>query len=224
MLPRVLEPEVMDSPEEALDYDRMDHSAVNRRFAEDFLASGFNGQDILDLGTGTAQIPIAICQLHPACRIMAIDAATNMLELARYNVAVSGCSQRIQLAHVDAKRLPYRDRMFDAVISNSIVHHLPEPAPAMADAVRVTRNGGTIFFRDLLRPASLDELQQLVQTYAGNEAAHARQMFTDSLHAALTLEEVRAIVTGLGLPAGSVQRSSDRHWTWSCQKPPASHP
>ena len=27
MLPRVLEPEVMDSPEEAVDYDTMDHSA-----------------------------------------------------------------------------------------------------------------------------------------------------------------------------------------------------
>ena len=32
MLPRVLEPEVMDTAEEARDYDTMDHSEVNRRF------------------------------------------------------------------------------------------------------------------------------------------------------------------------------------------------
>jgi hypothetical protein len=38
MLPRVLEPEVMDTPEEARDYDAMDHSAVNRVFVADFLA------------------------------------------------------------------------------------------------------------------------------------------------------------------------------------------
>ncbi len=36
MLERVLEPEAMDSPEEARDYDAMDHSAVNRVFVADF--------------------------------------------------------------------------------------------------------------------------------------------------------------------------------------------
>ena len=37
MLPRVLEPELMDTAEEARDYDEMDHSAVNRAFVADFL-------------------------------------------------------------------------------------------------------------------------------------------------------------------------------------------
>ncbi len=62
MLPRVLEPEVMDSPEEARDYDAMDHAEVNRVFVADFLrfwpGSGF----VLDVGTGTAQIPIELCR------------------------------------------------------------------------------------------------------------------------------------------------------------------
>ena len=55
MLPRVLEPEVMDSPEEAADYDAMDHRAVNRVFASDFLAAWDGRNPILDAGTGTAQ-------------------------------------------------------------------------------------------------------------------------------------------------------------------------
>ena len=38
MLPRTLEPEVMDSPEEARDYDSMDHAAVNDVFVADFRA------------------------------------------------------------------------------------------------------------------------------------------------------------------------------------------
>ena len=37
-LRRVLEPEVMDSPEEAGDYDSMDHGDVNRLFVSDLLA------------------------------------------------------------------------------------------------------------------------------------------------------------------------------------------
>ena len=39
MLDRILEPEVMDTAEEARDYDSMDHSTVNDLFASDFLAA-----------------------------------------------------------------------------------------------------------------------------------------------------------------------------------------
>ena len=38
-LSRILEPEIMDSPEEAADYDSMDHAEVNRRFVDDLLAA-----------------------------------------------------------------------------------------------------------------------------------------------------------------------------------------
>ncbi len=37
MLQRILEPELMDSPEEALAYDAMDHGEVNRKFVDDLL-------------------------------------------------------------------------------------------------------------------------------------------------------------------------------------------
>ena len=38
MIPRVLEPELMDTALEAADYDAMDHTEVNRRFVDDLLA------------------------------------------------------------------------------------------------------------------------------------------------------------------------------------------
>ena len=40
ILHRVLEPEVMDTPDEARDYNEMDHSEVNRLFVDDLLACG----------------------------------------------------------------------------------------------------------------------------------------------------------------------------------------
>jgi hypothetical protein len=39
MLDRILEPEFMDTAEEARDYDSMDHAEVNRRFVDDLLAA-----------------------------------------------------------------------------------------------------------------------------------------------------------------------------------------
>lgn len=217
-LVRILEPEVMDSPEEASDYDAMDHADVNRLFVDDLMtATGDAEADILDLGTGTALIPIELCQRTRWCRVMAADAAVSMLELARYNVEVAGLIARIELAHVDAKQLPFKDGLFDVVMSNSIVHHIPEPIHALQEAVRVVRPGGLLFFRDLLRPDSVQQLEMLVQTYAGAATPPQQKMFAESLHAALSLDEIRQLVSSLGFAAETVQQTSDRHWTWSAR-------
>ena len=147
---------------------------------------------------------------------MAIDMAIHMLELARYNVEAAGLIEQITLAKVDAKAMPYSDGMFDAVVSNSIVHHIPEPVECLKEMVRVTRqDSGIIFVRDLLRPDDDETVRHLVETYAGNENAHSQQMFDDSLRAALSLEEIRELVSHFGFDPHSVQATSDRHWTWA---------
>jgi ubiquinone/menaquinone biosynthesis C-methylase UbiE len=218
-LERILEPEVMDSAEEAADYDAMDHGEVNQRFVDDLLAAiseePESTLDVLDLGTGTALIPIELCKKFPDCRVMAADAAVSMLELARYNIEVNGMIERIQLAHIDAKKLPFPDAMFDVVMSNSIVHHIPEPMHVLREAIRVAKPGGLLFFRDLLRPETDEQLQQLVASYTRGANEHQQRMFADSLHAALSLEEIRRLVASLGFAADGVQQNSDRHWTWT---------
>jgi ubiquinone/menaquinone biosynthesis C-methylase UbiE len=249
MLTRTLEPEVMDSREDAWDYDSMDHAEVNRRFVDDLFAAGLidradpasdertsgdggktrEDRDefdddrppllVLDIGAGTAQIPILLCQATEDVQIMAADAAVSMLDLARLNVEIAGLRDRIQLDHADAKRMAYRDCMFDAVISNSIVHHIPEPREVLREAVRVVKPGGLLFFRDLSRPANDEEVTRLVELYAADCNGHQQALFRDSLRAALTLEEVQQLVVDLDFAADSVQITSDRHWTWSARKP-----
>jgi len=108
--------------------------------------------------------------------------------------------------------------MFDVVMSNSIVHHIPEPIGVLREAVRVTKPGGLLFFRDLLRPATEDQLQQLVATYTPGANEHQQRMFAESLHAALSFNEIREMVRSLGFAAGDVQQTSDRHWTWSAHR------
>jgi ubiquinone/menaquinone biosynthesis C-methylase UbiE len=219
MLKRVLEPEVMDDAQAAQAYDDMDHSEVNRAFVDDLLAAGNIAGDILDLGTGTAQIPVELCKRVEDCRVMASDASYHMLDLARYRLEIASLTDRIQLDMADAKQMPYADGMFDIVISNSIVHHIAEPAAVLQAAVRVTKPGGLLFFRDLMRPETEEQLNQLVETYSGQESEHAQQLFRDSLHAALNLAEMRQIVTQLGFEPDTVQATSDRHWTWIARRP-----
>lgn len=218
MLSRVLEPEVMDSPEEARDYDAMDHRAVNRVFVADFLAAWDGRNPVLDVGTGTAQIPLELASQSANARVVAIDLAEHMLDLGRANVRRAGLEDRIRLECCDAKRMPFPAGFFGAVMSNSIVHHIPEPSHVLAGMARVTVAGGLLFVRDLLRPADQEMLQQLVATYAGDANAHQRQMFADSLHAALSLEEIRGLVAEIGFDPNSVQQTTDRHWTWRARK------
>lgn len=219
MLPRTLEPEVMDSLAEAVDYDSMDHADVNRVFADDFLEMapdrlpGKATCCVLDLGTGTAQIPIEISRRRNDLRITAIDLAAHMLQVAQRNVIRAGLTPQIKLEQVDAKGLPYAAAEFDAVISNSIIHHIPEPRSAFREMVRVLRPGGGLFVRDLLRPQNAVAVEQIVSAYAGEANDHQRQMFQDSLHAALSLDEVRGLLADVGLPAEWVRQTSDRHWT-----------
>ena len=214
MLTRVLEPEVMDSPEEARDYDAMDHGAVNRAFVADFLAA-WNGENpILDVGTGTALIPIELCRQAPAARVVAVDLAEHMIRLAEENVRREGFADRLELRHCDAKQLPFSAGTFAALISNSIVHHIPEPSCVLTDMIRVLKPGGILFVRDLLRPPDEKTLGKLVAIYAGNANAHQQQMFADSLHAALSLAEARGLVASRGYDPATVQQTTDRHWTW----------
>jgi ubiquinone/menaquinone biosynthesis C-methylase UbiE len=213
MLQRMLEPEVMDSGEEARDYDSMDHTDVNRRFVAD-LREVLNLRDsILDVGTGTGQIPIELCRQVPEARVIAIDLAEHMLALARVNVANAGLENAIRVERADAKRLPYEDDRFSTVISNSIVHHIPDPFVSLSEMNRVCERDGTLFIRDLLRPVDLTTLRNLVEQYTAGANEHQRRMFSKSLHAALTLDEIRELIGRLGYPPEVVRQTSDRHWT-----------
>jgi ubiquinone/menaquinone biosynthesis C-methylase UbiE len=196
----------------------MDHAAVNRVFVADFLAAWDGRGPLLDVGTGTAQIPIQLCRAAPTADVLAIDLAEHMLRLGRENVRQAGLSDRLRLERADAKQLPYAAFTFGAVLSNSIVHHIPEPARVLAEMLRVTRRGGLVLVRDLLRPASEEDLHQLVNTYVAGANEHQRQMFADSLRAALTLHEVRALVAALEGDPASVRQTSDRHWTWQMRR------
>lgn len=214
MLKRTLEPEFNDDDVETQLYDAMDHAAINRQFVDDLLAGGAVGPDMMDLGTGTGLVVIELCRRADGIRVMAVDASISMLEQAKINIDVAALRDRIQLEHDDAKRLEaFEDGMFDLVMSNSLLHHLPQPRLALEQAIRLTKAGGRIFHRDLLRPESEAAVEALVAQHAATEPAASQQLLRQSLHAALSLEEIRELAVAIGLPAASVQVTSDRHWT-----------
>jgi ubiquinone/menaquinone biosynthesis C-methylase UbiE len=210
---RVTEPEVMDSQQEAIEYDAMDFSDVNTAFAERAIELGPSQGMILDAGTGTARIPILMCQRRPQWQITGIDLAQSMLDVGQKNIEYSGLQDHIKLELVDAKQLPYPDACFDMVVSNSLVHHLPNPLPFLLELKRVLKSNGAILMQDLIRPDSQERLNAIVEKVVADCNAHQQQLFRDSLHAAFTLDEVSELLQQAGLEGVKVYQSSERHWT-----------
>ena len=223
LLERTLEPEVMDTVDEAVDYDAMDHSTVNHAFVQDLLQ--FAGETIsagavIDVGAGTALIPLELIQAAPHVGpIIAVDLSVEMLRLAVQHLRNRKLLARILALLTDAKRLPFADDSCEVVISNSIVHHIPQPVDVFHELRRIIKPGGILFVRDLMRPSTTGVVEQLVNQYAGDENPHQQQLFRQSLHAALTVEEVGDLLDSTGFTVARVSATSDRHWTVTARMP-----
>ncbi|MFT5689124.1 MAG: ubiquinone/menaquinone biosynthesis C-methylase UbiE [Planctomycetota bacterium] len=210
MLQRVLEPEIMDTEEDVLEYESMDHREANNAFVDRLMTLGPAGR-MLDIGTGPGHIPILVCERDSNARVVAIDLADRMLEAARRNVAASPFGDRIELVKADAKGLDFPDDSFDVVFSNTILHHVPTPLTLLSEARRVLRPGGVLLIRDLMRPETREHLEQLVKLHADGATPYQRELLGLSLNAALRPEELRREAQAAGLSDAEVTIDSDRH-------------
>jgi ubiquinone/menaquinone biosynthesis C-methylase UbiE len=213
MLERVLEPEIMDTERDALEYEAIDNTAVNQEFADQALSLLPLRGRVLDIGTGPGDIAVLMAKQAPGLYITAIDLAEHMLALARRNVERAGVGERVRIERLDAKATGYADASFDAIISNSLVHHIPEPLGFFKEVARLGGEHAGLFIKDLLRPPSRAELDAIVDQYAGGQSDYQRKLFSDSLNAALRLEEVEALCEEAGLSGLEIRQCSDRHWT-----------
>jgi ubiquinone/menaquinone biosynthesis C-methylase UbiE len=207
---RTLEPEVMDTPEEASAYDAMDHRAVNEAFVDRLLSLGARGR-MLDLGTVPGHIPIRVCARCEAGTVIGIDLAQSMLAHAEEHRRASGHDDRLEFRVGDAKALEFPDGSFDVVFSNTTLHHIADPRPVLREARRVLRPGGVLLLRDLYRPPTTQRVDELVALHAGPASSEQRALFRASLCAALTPGELRVLADQSGLSDAVLVIDTDRH-------------
>jgi SAM-dependent methyltransferase len=218
---RIPEPELMDEPEQAEAYAAADFADVNQGFVDAFRRSFpelVEGR-LIDLGCGPADIPLRIAGAISRVDIVAVDGARAMLTLARRAVASSRFASRIRLVTARVQDLPIRGRWFDACVSNSLLHHLPEPALFWPSVRGACRPRAPIFVMDLFRPPTRRGAAEIVEEAAGEESPILRRDFYNSLLAAFTVEEVRAQLADAGLAHCSCEIVSERHWRVAGRNP-----
>jgi 2-polyprenyl-3-methyl-5-hydroxy-6-metoxy-1,4-benzoquinol methylase len=212
MMDRQPEPELMNLAQEARAYAAADFADVNAAFVDRLMALTFNLEvaRAVDLGTGPADIAIRVARQRPQWHIDAVDAAEAMIDVAHEAVARAGASRQVWLHCVDAKQTRLAAG-YDVIFSNSLLHHMPDPVPLWREIRRLARPGAVVFVRDLLRPATYDRVDEIVQQYAGGESGLLQEEFRRSLLSAFTPAEIRTQLNDAGLFDLEIRQSTDRH-------------
>jgi len=200
----------MDGTSEAQDYEAMDFSATDSLFAERALQLNPSPRRVVDVGSGNARITAAIAAKSPADAVIyAVDMSTSMLAFAQRRLPPEGSLCLV----ADAKRLPFPDGTVDLVVTNSLVHHIPDPRSLFQEIARVVAPGGAILIRDLFRPESVAQMEALIAIYAAGCSELQTSLLRDSFCAALTVAEARQQLDECGLADLTVYQASDRHWS-----------
>ncbi len=210
---RVLETEVMDDPEQVLAYAEADFEQENQGFVDQFLDryDDLDGAHILDVGCGPGDIPIRLARRHSTCRITGIDASQPMIAYAEHAVKKAGFQDRIQFLCQRFQDVSLSFRA-DAIISNSFVHHVPNPLQFWYSLKTLLKPGCPVLVMDLLRPETPEAAQAIVDEQAADEPEQLRYDFYHSLLAAFTEDEVASHLAELNLSRLMVDVPDDRHW------------
>ncbi len=214
MMQRIPEPELMDDPAQAQAYAEADFAEPHEAFVDHFAQRfpWFAGGEVLDLGCGPADVTLRFARRYGAARILGIDGAAAMLALARAATARAGLSERVRFQELRLPSDALPAGAFDAVISNSLLHHLHEPSVLWRAIMHAARPGACVLVMDLLRPDSPAAAAALVARYAAAAPPVLRQDFFNSLLAAYRPDEIRAQWACCGLGGMQIEVVSDRHW------------
>jgi len=210
---RIPEPELMEDPAQAQAYAMADFSEPHDAFVRHFqrLFPDFAGGRVIDLGCGAADVTIRFARAYPDAVVDGIEGAEVMLQLAHEAVDQAQLQSRVrlQLLRIPSANL---NSGYDVVISNSLLHHLTQPATLWQSVARAGRQGAAVLVMDLLRPRTRQSAAELVQKYAGDAPPLLARDFMNSLLAAYRPDEVARQLRVCGLGELAIEVVSDRHW------------
>jgi ubiquinone/menaquinone biosynthesis C-methylase UbiE len=115
-----------------------------------------------DLGCGTGQVSELVAP-HVA-KVIAVDGSTDMVQAARKRLK---SANNVDVRRGDMEALPIDDGQLDAAVVALVLHHVPEPARALAEMHRALKSGGRVLIVDMLPHDRVEYQQQMGHVWLG---------------------------------------------------------
>ena len=128
-----------------------------------------------DLGCGTGETSATLAPFVE--HVIAVDASAAMLQAARKRLQ---SFDNIELRRGDLEGLPIDDARLDAATLMLVLHHVPEPAHAIAEVARVLKPGGRFILVDMLPHDRDSYRQQMGHVWLGFAEAQLARMLGDA--------------------------------------------
>jgi ArsR family transcriptional regulator len=127
-----------------------------------------------DLGCGTGQVSAALAPFVKA--VIGVDSSAAMLQAARKRLQGQ---RNVDLRRGDLEALPIDDDRLDTATVMLVLHHIPEPGRAIAEAARVLKPGGRLVL-DMLPHDREHYRQQMGHVWLGFPEEHVERLFTEA--------------------------------------------
>jgi 2-polyprenyl-3-methyl-5-hydroxy-6-metoxy-1,4-benzoquinol methylase len=204
----------MDSEAQAIAYARADFNETDAMFVDRFTAqfgSAIEGA-VLDLGCGPGNIAFRFARRHPQVHVDAVDGAAAMLaQGARILEQSLDIRDRVELTEGFIPDVTMPRPQYDVVVSNSLLHHLPDPSVLWLTILRYARPGAPVQVMDLRRPGDATAARGLRVRHMGAAPEVLQADFYNSLRAAFEPDEIRQQLDHAGVGEWIVEVVGDRH-------------
>ncbi len=170
---------------------------------------------LLDAGVGSGISAAWYAPLVPGA-VIGADISESV-DAARERLA--GC-HNVSLVQADLRALPFRERCFDVILSDGVLHHTPDPPAAFRALVRHLRPGGEIWAyvyrrKGPAREFTDDLVRHAVAHLPADEAWRSLEPITrlgQSLAGLRVTVHVPTAVPILGIPAGPIDLQRLIYW------------
>jgi demethylmenaquinone methyltransferase / 2-methoxy-6-polyprenyl-1,4-benzoquinol methylase len=116
------------------------------------LGSLSEGDRVLDVATGTADVALDILSTHPSVRVTGLDPSTEMVRFGVDKVEARGLSDRIELVIGDGQELPFEDNSFEGSCISFGIRNVPDRLRCITEMARTTRSGRQVVILELSEP------------------------------------------------------------------------
>lgn len=144
-------------------WDHLRNELFGQQFQQDAVLALLDPRlRVGDLGCGTGQFAALVAPM--VAKVTAVDASAEMLSAARARLAPFA---NVEVRRGSLEALPIDDAQLDVAVLALVLHHVPDPGRAIAEAARVLAPGGRLLVVDMLPHDRTDYQQQMGHVWLG---------------------------------------------------------